>query len=63
MKFKTNVDADGNWAVCTKEAGDVIVDMMTEETAIMVCNGLNTCPFPLDTQTSLKIANILKENN
>jgi len=60
--YEATVDADGNWAVCTECAGDVIVDMMTEETAKRVRDGLNTCPFPLNAKTSLAIATILKEH-
>ena len=41
MKYETTVDAQGNWAICEENGGDVIADLMTEEIAKKICDLLN----------------------
>lgn len=41
MKYETTVDAHGIWAVCEDNGGDVIADLMTQETAEKICGLLN----------------------
>ena len=41
IQYETTVDADKNWAICEENGGDVIADLMTEETAKKLCDLLN----------------------
>ena len=40
-KYETTVDAKGNWAICEKNGGDVVADLMTKENAVKICAALN----------------------
>lgn len=41
MKYETTVDAQGYWAICEENAGDVVADLMTQELAEKICDLLN----------------------